>query len=156
MAVKKRFPGKSAYVACNGGCDSVSCSYGCIGCGKCVSACRFKAIALNAKGIAEVDQEKCIGCGACARQCPQKIIALHLDANSIRIRCSNRDKGALARKACALSCIACGICEKTCTAAAVEVIDNLATINDELCLSCGMCAVKCPRHVIQDMKGVLT
>lgn len=152
---KKKFPGKSAFVACNGGCDNVSCAYGCIGCGKCVAACRFKAIALNAKGIAEVDLSKCIGCGACARQCPQKIISLCQDANTIRVRCSNHEKGAAARKVCAFSCIACGICEKTCTAAAIEVIDNLATINEEICLSCGMCLVKCPRKVIFDTKGVL-
>ena len=57
---------------------------------------------------------------------------------------------------CGGSCIGCGICEKTCTAGAVCVIDNHAVINEELCLSCGMCAVKCPRHAIYDLRGVFT
>ena len=39
---------------------------------------------------------------------------------------------------------------------AVKVTDNLSTIDEELCLSCGMCAVKCPRHAIYDLRGILT
>ena len=33
---------------------------------------------------------------------------------------------------------------------------SFAVINEELCLSCGMCAVKCPRHVIYDLRGIYT
>lgn len=61
MAVKKKFPYRSAFVACNGGChvtEGSSCSYGCIACGKCVESCKFGAIHLNEHGIAEVDEEK--------------------------------------------------------------------------------------------------
>ena len=39
MAVKKKFPYRSAFVACNGGChvtEGSSCSYGCIAYGKVV------------------------------------------------------------------------------------------------------------------------
>ena len=80
MAVKKKFPYRSAFVACNGGChvtEGSSCSYGCIACGKCVESCKFGAIHLNEHGIAEVDEEKCIACGRCVRECPQHIIHLH-------------------------------------------------------------------------------
>ena len=66
MAVKKKFPYRSAFVACNGGChvtEGSSCSYGCIACGKCVESCKFGAIHLNEYGVAEVDEEKCIACG---------------------------------------------------------------------------------------------
>jgi ferredoxin len=160
MAFKKKFPYKAAFVACNGDCGATTqdpkCAYGCIGCGACVSACKFDAIHLNDNGTAQVDEEKCIACGACARACPQKLIHIHECANYIVVKCSNRDKGADARKQCAVSCIGCGICQKTCTAGAVTVQENLAVVDEALCLSCGMCAVKCPRHAIDDLGGILT
>ena len=106
--------------------------------------------------MAEVDEEKCIGCGACAKVCPQKVIHVHECANYIVVKCSNNKKGAEAKKQCNVSCIGCGICEKTCTAGAIKVKDNCAVIEESICLSCGMCAVKCPRHVIHDLHGILT
>ena len=74
----------------------------------------------------------------------------------IVVKCSNKKKGAEAKKQCNVSCIGCGICEKTCTAGAIKVKDNCAVIEESICLSCGMCAVKCPRHVIHDLHGILT
>lgn len=156
MAVKKRFPYRAAFVACNGGCHATDCAYGCIGCGACVSACQFDAIALNEHGVAEVDEDKCIACGACVRNCPQEIIRLHDCANSVAVKCSNQALGKEARTQCELSCIGCGICEKVCPASAIKVTDNLSVIDEQYCLSCGQCAVKCPRHAIYDLRGVLT
>ena len=159
MAAKKKFPYRSAFVACNGGChvtEGSSCSYGCIACGKCVESCKFGAIHLNEHGIAEVDEEKCIACGRCVRECPQHIIHLHDCANTIVVKCSNKDKGKDARTVCSVSCIGCGICEKTCTASAIHVEDNCAVIDEASCLSCGMCAVKCPQHAIYDLRGIFT
>ena len=52
MAVKKKFPYRSAFVACNGGChvtEGSSCSYGCIACGKCVEFCPAGAVKLGQK-----------------------------------------------------------------------------------------------------------
>ena len=98
--------------------------HGCIACGKCVESCKFGAIHLNEHGIAEVDEEKCIACGRCVRECPQHIIHLHDCANTIVVKCSNKDKGKDARTVCSVSCIGCGICEKTCTASAIHVEDN--------------------------------
>lgn len=157
MAVKKKFPYRAAIVAC-GGCktdETDTCSYGCIGCGKCVEVCKFGAIEIGDRGIAIVNEEKCIACGKCAKECPQQIIHIHECANSIIVKCSNKDSGKAAREACPVSCIGCGICEKICTAEAVRVIENCAEIDEKACLSCGMCAVKCPRHVICDLRGVL-
>lgn len=159
MAVKKKFPYRSAFVTCNGGChvtEGASCSYGCIACGKCVESCKFGAIHLNEYGVAEVDEEKCIACGRCTRECPQHIIHLHDCANTIAVKCSNKDKGKDARNVCSVSCIGCGICEKTCTASAIHVEENCAVIDEASCLSCGMCAVKCPRHAIYDLRGIFT
>ena len=160
MAIKKKFPYRAALVACNGGCrasqEAPKCDYGCIACGQCVSACKFSAIAINADGVAQVDEERCAACGACVRACPQKIIRIHECANYIVVKCSNHDKGAAARKQCQVSCIACGVCEKACTASAIHVVDSCAVIDEAYCLSCGMCAVKCPRHAIRDLRGILT
>ena len=88
--------------------------------------------------------------------CPQEIIHIHECANYIVVKCSNKSKGAAAKKQCEASCIGCGICEKTCTAGAVKVTDNCAVIDEDACLSCGMCSVKCPRHVIHDLRGIFT
>ena len=59
MAFKKKFPYKAALVACNGSCGATreepKCAYGCLGCGACVSACKFGAIHLSDNGVADVD-----------------------------------------------------------------------------------------------------
>ena len=39
---------------------------------------------------------------------------------------------------------------------AITVTENLSHIDESLCLSCGQCAVKCPRHAIVDLRGILT
>lgn len=101
------------------------------------------AISLNEYGVAEVDEDKCLACGKCMKVCPQEIIHIHECANYIVVKCSNKSKGAEAKKQCAVSCIGCGICEKTCTAGAVRIMDNHAVIRENMCLSCGMCSVKC-------------
>ncbi len=160
MAGKKRFPYKAALVACNGGCRANAgepqCGFGCIGCGACAQVCRFGAVAVNPDGVAEVDEEKCLACGACVRACPQHVIHIHECANYIVVKCSNRDKGAEARRECAVSCIGCGTCERLCTAGAIRVEDNCAVIDESICLSCGMCSVRCPRRVIHDLRGIFT
>ena len=38
----------------------------------------------------------------------------------------------------------------------ITVTENLSHIDESLCLSCGQCAVKCPRHAIVDLRGILT
>ena len=119
-----------AYVACGSGCASAGGDARC--------------------------SEGCIGCGACAKVCPQKVIHVHECANYIVVKCYYMKKGADAKMLCNVSCIGCGLCEKTCTAGAIKVKDNCAVIEESICLSCGMCAVKCPRHVIHDLHGILT
>lgn len=159
MAVKKKFPYRAAVVGCNGegpACADFPCKYGCVGCGNCAAACRFGAIALNERGVAEVDEGKCIGCGVCVKACPQQVIRIHNCANYIVVTCSNQEKGKAAKEVCAFSCIGCGICVRTCTAEAIHLAGNCAVIDEEACLSCGMCAVKCPGHAIRDLRGILT
>ena len=69
MAIKRKFPAKTATVHCSGGCRAkrdesggLLCAYGCVACGACVEACRF-ALCRSMTCCAEVDEEKCIGCG---------------------------------------------------------------------------------------------
>ena len=121
MAVKKRFPYKAAFVACNGGCRATAeCQYGCVGCELCVNVCKFEAIALNEYGVAEVDESRCIGCGACYQACPQRVIHLRLEDNPIVVLCSNKD--ARCRDVCAVSCIGCGLCARECPASVIKVV----------------------------------
>jgi len=62
----------SGYLA-NAGAD-------CDGCGLCVDACHFQAIAMDEAGQrALVDKEKCMGCGVCEGVCPSGAIRLERD-----------------------------------------------------------------------------
>ena len=67
---------KKAYVRCRGG--SISCTYGCIGCGLCVAACHLAAIKIEGDAPPVVDRDKCVGCGLCANACPQHLIEVIL------------------------------------------------------------------------------
>lgn len=132
------------------------CAHGCLGGGSCVEACRKKAVFIDHNYVARIDRETCVGCGRCVKVCPQGLIGLVLAENTVAPLCSNRAPGAQAKKQCAVSCIACRICEKNCPAEAIAVVDNHAVINQVRCVSCGMCAVKCPRGVIVDADGIFT
>ena len=163
---------KVAFVACNGTCDATAkkfdyqghkscltanmaysgdklCNYACLGYGDCAVVCPQGAIALE-NGVARVDPKKCIGCGICVRQCPNGVIHLIDTTTRVVVECSNRDKGAVTRKACSNGCIGCMKCQKTCPNGAIKVIDNLATIDYSLCTGCGECAAVCPVHCIHE------
>jgi len=152
---KERLVAKRAFVACNGGSQNHGCQYGCTACASCVNACPKHAIALNGHNVAEVDAGLCVGCGLCAKSCPQGIIHMQNVGEAFIVRCSNRDKGQEARKACEVSCIGCGLCAKNCPSNAISVEDGCARISEELCLSCGNCVVKCPRNAVFDLRGIV-
>ena len=125
-----------------------TCSFACIGLGDCTKVCKFDAIHI-VDGVAKVDKDKCTGCGACANICPKHVIMI--DAGGPRkpvVMCSNQDKGAVANKLCTTSCIACGMCERTCKFDAIHVVDGVARVDYDKCKGCGMCAQKCPKHII--------
>ena len=169
---------KIAVVRCNGSCANrprtnkfdgarnckvaaqlyageTNCSYGCFGFGDCVEACKFDAIVINPEtGLPVVDEEKCTACGACAKACPKKVIELRNKGPKGRrvfVSCVNKDKGAVARKACSAACIGCGKCQKVCPFGAIKIENNLAYIDFELCRSCRKCVNECPTGAIHDV-----
>ena len=72
----------------------------------------------------------------------------NLATSRVKIISPNKDKGPVAMKACTTSCIACGMCERTCKFDAIHVVDGVARIDYDKCKGCGMCAQKCPKHII--------
>ena len=175
LAVEAAAP-KVAVVRCNGTCENrprqaqfdgarscrvqqmtgmgeTGCGYGCLGCGDCVSKCQFDALHMNPEtGLPEVDEEKCTACGACAKACPRGIIEIRLKGPKGRrvvVLCNNKDKGAIANKACKASCIGCGKCVKTCEKfEAITLENNLAYIDAEKCKMCRKCEEACPKGAI--------
>ena len=155
-----------AFVHCNGTCEIAAdkaiyegisscrasaglyggpkaCTYGCIGCGDCAAVCIADAICM-ADGIARIDTSRCVGCGLCTKTCPKKIITMIPQETATAVYCSNKDKGAEARKACTGACIGCKKCEKVCPEQAITVVDNCAVIDYTKCTGCGLCTEGCP------------
>ncbi len=166
---------KIAVVRCNGSCEArprtnrydgtqncrivhnlyageTGCPFGCLGCGDCVQACQFDAIHINPEtGLPEVDEEKCTACGACAKACPRNIIELRKKGPKGRrmvVECVNKDKGAVARKACKNACIGCGKCQKICQFDAITIENNVAYIDFTKCRLCRKCETECPTGAI--------
>ena len=117
-----------------------------------MEACQFDAIHMNPEtGLPEVDEEKCTACGACSKACPRKIIEIRPKGKNNRrvvVMCVNKDKGAVANKACKASCIGCGKCVKVCPFEAITVIDNVAYIDYNKCRLCRKCVDVCPTGAI--------
>jgi Pyruvate/2-oxoacid:ferredoxin oxidoreductase delta subunit len=65
------------------------------------------------------------------------------------VLCSNKDKGAIARKACKNACIGCKKCELNCPEKAIAVKDNVAVIDYDKCTGCKTCIEGCPTHAIK-------
>ena len=166
---------KVAVVRCNGSCENrpriaeydglhtcaamnscgageTGCGFGCLGCGDCVAACQFGAIAINPEtGLPEVDEEKCTGCGACSKACPRHIIELRKKGpkgRRVYVQCVNKDKGAVAKKACSAACIGCGKCQKVCKFEAITIENNVSYIDFNKCRMCTKCVDECPTGAI--------
>lgn len=134
---------------CEGETD---CAYGCLGCGDCADACAFGGLRMNPlTGLPEVDEDVCTACGSCVQACPRHIIELRPRGPKNRrvyVQCLNRDKGGVARKACAVACIGCGKCVKACPFEAITLTDSLAAIDPAKCRACRKCEEACPQGAI--------
>ena len=176
MAVANAEP-KVAVVRCNGSCENrpriteysglrtcyamnstgageTACGFGCLGCGGCVAACKFDAIHMNEEtGLPEVDDDKCVACGACVKACPRHVIELRkkgVKNRRVYVSCVNKEKGAVAKKGCAVACIGCGKCQKECKFEAITIENNLSYIDFNKCRLCRKCVEACPTHAIID------
>ena len=133
MAIANGEP-KVAVVRCNGTCEN------------------RPRIDINAEtGIAEVDEECCVACGACVKACPRSIIELRKKGpkgRRVYVSCVSKDKGAVAMKACKVSCIGCSKCERECPFGAITVGNNCSYIDPAKCRLCRKCVSVCPTHAI--------
>ena len=143
-------PSCAAAAALYGG--PTGCTWGCLGQGDCAVSCTFDALHMNPEtGLPEVDAEKCTACGACVKACPKLIIELRKKGPKSRrifVSCVNKDKGAVARKACTVGCIGCGKCVKACAFEAITLENNLAYIDPNKCRLCRKCVSECPTGAI--------
>lgn len=169
---------KVAVVRCNGTCDNrpkvnnydgassctiesalyagdTGCSYGCLGLGECVDACDFDAMYMDPEtGLPVVIEDKCVACGACVKACPKNILELRNagpKSRRIFVSCVNKDKGGVAKKACAVACIGCSKCLKECAFDAITIENNLAFIDSDKCKLCRKCVAVCPTDAIHEL-----
>lgn len=125
-----------------------ACTYGCLGYGECVKACKFDAISIQS-GVAVVDKEKCVACGQCVDICPKRIIELIPYSAKYAVQCTSEEKGKDTKAVCTAGCIGCKMCARNCQEEAIEVENNIAVIIQDKCAGCGICAGKCPVKIIK-------
>jgi len=128
------------------------CKYGCLGLGTCIKNCPFDAMVMSADGLPIIDPEKCTSCGKCVSVCPKQVISLMPISAKVRVNCSSKDKGPVAKKACSVACIGCSLCMRQCTHGAIKMENNLAVVDSKICeaeCSEALCLTKCPTKAIR-------
>ena len=113
---------------------SDNCDAGCIGCERCMQACKFGAITMK-NHLPVIDYSKCRSCMMCAEACPPR--ALTADWNE-RLVAEIDQSG----------CIGCGMCKRNCQFESIVGDVRKPHIVMPSCTGCGVCAEKCPKKVI--------
>ncbi|NPE09950.1 MAG: 4Fe-4S binding protein, partial [Asgard group archaeon] len=70
----------------------------CTGCDECVKFCPVGAIKLNAKNLAEINDEFCIGCGQCYHHCEYEVIELVEDEREAFLRILDKEQARIKPK----------------------------------------------------------
>lgn len=120
---------KSCRLAARVSVGKSGCPNGCLRFGDCTMVCKFDALHISDEGIPVVDEDKCTSCGKCVKVCPRGLFEIRpkgVDGKRVYVACSNKQKGAVARKNCKVACIACMKCTKVCEEVKVE--NNLSNI----------------------------
>ncbi len=145
---------KTCAIAASTSSGDTACFYGCLGLADCVTVCPFDAIHMDQlSGLPLVIEEKCTACGKCVTACPKYVLELRKKGpkgRRVYVSCMNKDKGAVARKACNVACIGCNKCVKECPFEAITLENNLAYIHSDKCRLCRKCAPVCPTGAIQE------
>lgn len=124
------------------------CDKACLGCGDCVRACRYGAIFINDKGVAQVDRFKCTGCGACTYACPNKLIVRVPIIQKVGVVCNNFDEKMSISQKCKVGCTSCGLCARNCPTGAISMIDGQPVVDSDKCIECHKCVGICPNKCI--------
>ena len=122
------YSGIESCTAVNAQPNVQQCSFGCLGYGDCVVACKFDALDI-VDGLAVVNYDNCTGCGACVKACPRGLIEMvpFGHENMMIVACRSIENGKTTRQMCSVGCIGCGLCAKQTDLFRIE--NNLATID---------------------------
>ena len=113
---------------------SDNCRTGCIGCERCLHACKFDAITM-VNHLPVIDKSKCRSCMMCAEACPTG--AMWADWDNRRIAEIDQSQ-----------CIGCTMCKRNCPFEAVVGTVKKPHEITAACTGCGLCAEKCPKKCI--------
>ncbi|MBR0150021.1 MAG: 4Fe-4S binding protein, partial [Synergistaceae bacterium] len=72
----------------------------------------------------------------------------------IIVACNSHWRGPAVKSVCSAGCIGCGVCAKVCPAKAIEIVNDLAVIDQGKCIKCGKCAQRCPAKCIKTGESV--
>jgi len=127
------------------------CSWGCLGFGDCVKACKFDALQMSDLNLPKVSYAKCTGCGLCITECPQGLFkAVAREQKGAMVLCSNKNPvRQMVAKTCKIACFKCGLCVKNCPQQCISLDTFIPVVDLSKCNSCGTCAEKCPSKVFK-------
>jgi len=111
-----------------------NCRIGCIGCERCMHACKFGAITMK-NHLPVIDMSKCRSCMMCAEACPTH--AIWADWDNRRVAEIDQE-----------NCIGCTMCKRNCPFEAVVGTVKQPHEITAACTGCGLCAEKCPKKCI--------